>query len=77
VTIFLTSHILEIVEKLCSDVAIIHRGRLVAQGPLEELRRGVELPDAREGARRATLEDVFLSLVESGAAPRAELSWLR
>src|SRR6202034_353027 len=41
-TIFLTSHVLEIVERLCSHVAIIHRGRLVAQGSLEELRAGVE-----------------------------------
>ena len=35
VTIFLTSHILEIVEKLCTHVAIIHRGQLVADGPLD------------------------------------------
>ena len=41
-TIFLTSHVLEIVERLCSHVAIIHRGKLVAQGSLEELRAGVE-----------------------------------
>jgi len=40
-TIFLTSHVLEIVERLCSHVAIIHRGRLVAQGSLEDLRAGV------------------------------------
>jgi ABC-2 type transport system ATP-binding protein len=42
VTIFLTSHVLEIVERLCSHVAIIHQGRLVAQGSLGELRAGVE-----------------------------------
>src|SRR3989441_7432398 len=41
-TIFLTSHVLEIVERLCSHVGIIHRGRLVAQGSIEELRAGVE-----------------------------------
>ena len=41
-TIFLTSHVLEIVERLCSHVAIIQRGRLVAQGSLEELRAGVQ-----------------------------------
>ena len=40
-TIFLTSHVLEIVERLCSHVAIIHRGGLVAQGSIEELRSGV------------------------------------
>src|SRR5258707_1985893 len=51
-TIFLTSHVLEIVERLCSHVAIIHQGRLVAQGSLEELRAGVEAqlpPAGREG----------------------------
>ena len=39
-TVFLTSHVLEIVERLCTHVAIIHRGQLVAQGSLEELRAG-------------------------------------
>ena len=40
VTIFLTSHVLEIVERLCTHIAIIHRGQLVAQGSLDELRAG-------------------------------------
>ena len=39
-TVFLTSHVLEIVERLCTHIAIIHRGQLVAQGSLEELRAG-------------------------------------
>ena len=37
-TIFLTSHVLEIVERLCTHIGIIHRGQLVAQGSIEELR---------------------------------------
>jgi len=41
-TIFLTSHVLEIVERLCSHIAIIHRGRIVANGSLDELRAGVQ-----------------------------------
>src|SRR6059036_770351 len=40
-TVFLTSHVLEIVERLCTDIAIISEGRLVAAGPLAELRRGI------------------------------------
>ncbi len=76
VTIFLTSHILEIVEKLCSDVAIIHEGRIVAEGTLEQLRQGVELRDETTGSRRATLEDIFLGIVDKDAGPPAELSWL-
>jgi ABC-2 type transport system ATP-binding protein len=41
VTIFLTSHVLEIVERLCTHIGIIHRGQLVAQGSIEQLRAGV------------------------------------
>jgi len=75
VTIFLTSHVLEIVERLCSHVAIIHQGRLVAQGSLEELRAGVP----GEGGGKSTLEEIFLSIVGQSGAQRAqleELSWL-
>jgi ABC-2 type transport system ATP-binding protein len=75
VTIFLTSHVLEIVERLCSHVAIIHRGRLVAQGSLEELRAGA----ASASDRQTTLEEIFLSIVGQDGADRPqmeELSWL-
>ena len=41
-TIFLTSHVLEIVERLCTDVAIIKEGHIVAQGSLDDLRTGVQ-----------------------------------
>ena len=75
VTIFLTSHVLEIVERLCSHVAIINKGRLVAQASLEELRAGVP----GEGGRQSTLEEIFLSTVGQNGMERAqleELSWL-
>ncbi|MGH9478252.1 MAG: ABC transporter ATP-binding protein [Terriglobales bacterium] len=83
-TIFLTSHVLEIVERLCSHMAIIHRGKLVAQGSLEELRQGVQASAAvaaAEGASggKLTLEQIFLSIVGAGpgaASPAQELSWL-
>jgi ABC-2 type transport system ATP-binding protein len=74
-TIFLTSHVLEIVERLCSHVAIIDKGRLVAQGSLEELRTGV----AGDEGSKTTLEQIFLSIVgrEGAARPQLEeLSWL-
>ena len=67
VTVFLTSHILEIVEKLCSEVAVIHQGRLVAHGKTEELRKG---------ERVASLEEVFLDLVDAEDTPVKVLSWL-
>ena len=75
VTIFLTSHVLEIVERLCSHVGIIHKGRIVAQGSLEELREGVP----GEQGRQTTLEEIFLSIVGQGGTDRPqmeELSWL-
>jgi ABC-2 type transport system ATP-binding protein len=78
VTIFLTSHVMEIVERLCSHVAIIDKGRLVAQGSLEELRAGVP---GDEGGK-VTLEQIFLSIVEQHGGQRGvesqvdELSWL-
>jgi ABC-2 type transport system ATP-binding protein len=74
VTIFLTSHVLEIVERLCSHVAIIKRGRLVAQGSMQQLRAGVP---SSEG-EALTLEDIFLSVVGEGALrPQVEeLTWL-
>ncbi len=77
-TIFLTTHVLEIVERLCSHVAIISQGRLVADGSIEELRAGVanSLPGAAAG-QRLTLEEIFLSIVGAGGEePAQELSWL-
>jgi ABC-2 type transport system ATP-binding protein len=77
-TIFLTTHVLEIVERLCSHVAIIHQGRLVANGSLEELRTGVAstLPGA-ETEQRLTLEEIFLAIVGvDRQEPAQELSWL-
>jgi ABC-2 type transport system ATP-binding protein len=74
VTIFLTSHVLEIVERLCTHVGIIHRGELVAQGSLVELRSGMlraaapprpgqEETDAVDPQHTRSLEQVFLEIV--------------
>ncbi len=75
VTIFLTSHVLEIVEKLCDDVAIIHEGKLIAHGSLDELRAGIAIEEGDDGRRR-TLEEVFLNLVEADPTEAPTLSWL-
>ncbi|HUX45333.1 MAG TPA: ABC transporter ATP-binding protein [Terracidiphilus sp.] len=77
-TIFLTTHVLEIVERLCTHVAIIHQGRLVANGSMEALRAGVasQLP-GEDSSQRLTLEEIFLSIVgASGQEQAQELSWL-
>ena len=63
VTLVLTSHILEVVEKLCPLIAIIDEGKLKAFGTFDELRQG-----------SGSLESLFVSLV--GGAPRGGLSWL-
>ena len=90
-TVFLTSHVLEIVERLCTHVAIIHRGQLVAQGSLEELRAGGgrvgQKASAEEAepvdAKHRSLEEIFLEIVgtdregnPAATAPEQELSWL-
>jgi ABC-2 type transport system ATP-binding protein len=91
VTIFLTSHVLEIVERLCTHVAIIHKGQLVAQGSLAELRAGVEARAAQaavgsgstapallgQPGEKLTLEQIFLEIVGGARATTdQELSWL-
>jgi ABC-2 type transport system ATP-binding protein len=55
--IVLTTHILEVAERLADRIGIIHRGRLIAEGTLDELRE-------RAGHARSTLEDLFLDLTE-------------
>jgi len=67
-TIFLTSHILEIVERLCDHIGVIHKGSIVAQGPVDELRRG-------SGGGK-TLEEIFLGLVGAGESGEIGLGWL-
>ena len=66
-TIFLTSHILEIVERLCDHLGVIFEGKLVAQGPMQELRAGTE---------DQTLEQIFLGLVGAGESEAPVLDWL-
>jgi ABC-2 type transport system ATP-binding protein len=76
-TIFLTSHVLEIVERLCSHVAIINRGQLVAQGSLDELRSGVQAQvHDQSGSEKLTLEEIFLQVVGGAKETGQELSWL-
>jgi ABC-2 type transport system ATP-binding protein len=67
-TVFLTSHILEVVERLCDRIGVIHKGRLVAQGPIDSLHAGGELGES--------LETVFLRVVGAGEAAASQLDWL-
>ncbi|HVU69278.1 MAG TPA: ABC transporter ATP-binding protein [Ktedonobacteraceae bacterium] len=68
-TIFFSSHIMEVVERLCTRVGIINQGVLVAEGTLEELR--ARTSDGGD----ATLEEVFMRVI--GVQEEAHnLSWL-
>lgn len=73
-TIFLTSHVLEIVERLCTHVGIINNGRLVAQGSLDQLRSGIA--DEADPGQRMSLEEFFLRTVGGPRKETQELSWL-
>ena len=63
-TVVFSSHVMEVVERLCDRVGVIHEGRLIAEGPIDELR----------GGRR--LEDVFVDLVGAGSPAADGLGWL-
>ncbi len=63
-TVFLTSHVLEIVERLCTDVGIIAEGKLVHQSSMDEIRAS------------GSLEEMFLEAVGSDHIERQKLSWL-
>jgi ABC-2 type transport system ATP-binding protein len=63
-TIFLTTHVLEVVERLCDRVAIIDHGKIVTAGTLDDLRAGGE-----------SLEDAFVRVVGAGQT-RERLGWL-
>jgi ABC-2 type transport system ATP-binding protein len=62
-TIFLTSHVLEVVERLCDRAAIINNGKIVTSGRIEDLRAG------------GSLEDAFVRLV-GAERPVERLGWL-
>ena len=61
-TVILTTHILEVAERMAARIGIISAGRLVAEGTLAELR-------AHAGSAHGTLEDIFLQLTHSSPPP--------
>jgi ABC-2 type transport system ATP-binding protein len=57
-TVFFSTHILEVAERLCDRVGIIHKGKLIAVGTIDELKQGVEL------GGKESLENIFLEMTE-------------
>jgi ABC-2 type transport system ATP-binding protein len=77
-TVFLTSHVLEIVERLCSDIAIISQGKLLAAGSLDELRKGIAVGEDGRAASPVSLEEYFIHVVGGTRSTGEEevLPWL-
>jgi ABC-2 type transport system ATP-binding protein len=62
--VVLSTHVMDIVERVCDEIGVIHHGRLVASGPIDELRAG----------RR--LEDAFIEVVGAQDVGDSTLGWL-
>jgi ABC-2 type transport system ATP-binding protein len=62
--VMLSTHILEIAERMCDRIGIIYQGRLIAMGTMDELRH--------HGQAESSLEDIFLGL--TGGAEYAEIA---
>jgi len=77
-TVFLTSHVLEIVERLCSDIAVISQGKLLASGSLNELRKGIQVDGDGEHTGPISLEEYFIHIVggERSTGEEEVLQWL-
>jgi len=67
-TVFITSHVLEVVERLCTDLAVIHKGQLVAQGTMAQV---IAMAPGARG-----LPDAFVQLVGAGRQAHKSLSFL-
>ena len=76
-TVFLTSHVLEIVERLCTDIAIIAQGKLLASGSLDELRKGIRLEE--DGTQQPVSLEVYFIHIVGGTRDGSDeevLQWL-
>jgi ABC-2 type transport system ATP-binding protein len=68
VTVFFSSHVMELVEKLCTRIAILMGGKIVARGTVDELRDSL-------GGQHQDLEDMFLQSIGHVGGERS-LSWI-
>ncbi|MCL4512307.1 MAG: ABC transporter ATP-binding protein [Bacteroidetes bacterium] len=76
VTVLLSSHVLDTVEKLCDEIAIINKGKIVFQSKMEEIK--AKLKDQLGQETYSSLEEIFVEVVteNSDANQNKKLSWL-
>jgi ABC-2 type transport system ATP-binding protein len=75
-TVFLTSHILEIVERLSTHIGVIVKGRLVAQGTMAEVRGGAVARATSDASPEVSLEELFIDLVGGDQRAPVALDWI-
>lgn len=68
VTVFFTSHVLQMAERLCDRIAVLHDGRIVQEGTIAEFRQDADM-------HGETLEDIYLKLTGAKLDVDAKLSW--
>jgi len=75
-TVFITSHVLDTVEKLCDEVAIINKGKIVFQSKTQDIR--TKIKDEITNETYQSLEEIFIDAVaeENGTKAKDKLSWL-
>lgn len=74
ITILITSHVLDTIEKLCDEIAIINHGKRVLQSTTENLRTRIK--DELTGETFESLEDIFIETVGGDGDDTRTLSWL-
>ena len=73
VTIVITSHQLELIETLCTECAILHKGKIVFQSKIDELEK--QLQASGNSKAQTSLKEIFLQITSSDR-PHKSLSWL-
>lgn len=73
-TFFLTTQYLEEAEKLAKHIAILHEGRIVAEGTFDELKKLIPAPKIEMVEKQPTLEDIFLNIVSKKIPDKEEVN---
>ena len=75
VTVLISSHVLDTIEKLCDEIAIVHQGKRVLQARTGDLRTRIK--NEITGETFQSLEEIFIDTVSGGDGQSQTLSWLK